>query len=266
MDLRNKIVWVTGASSGIGKALAIALAEKDATLVLSARSQDKLKALKGALPNSTRHIVLPLDLSDSTSIEQAAQKIKDDLRAVDILINNGGISQRSGALETSLEVQRNVMETNYFGTIHLTTAIAPAIIANGGGMVVNIASVAGKVGGKSMAGYAATKHALIGYMDCLRAEESQNGLQVLNVCPGYVQTDISVNALTANGSTYGKMARTIKEGLSVEACAQKIVKAIEQNKEEVVIGKGLSGWAPTIKRFFPATFRKIVAKGNFREA
>jgi short-subunit dehydrogenase len=266
MKIKDKLIWITGASSGIGKALAEELASRGAKLILSARNEQQLQALQSSLPNSQLHHVVPLDLAEADSLAAVARLVDESIGPVDILINNGGISQRSTALATRLEVQRKVMEVNYFGTIALTTAVAPQIIKNGGGMVVNIASVAGKVGGKSMAGYSGSKHALIGYMDCLRAEESLNGLQVLNICPGYVQTAISVNAMTASGEQYGKVARTIADGITPEQCARQIVKAILGDKEEVVIGHGLSYWAPMIKRFFPATFRKIVARGNFRES
>jgi short-subunit dehydrogenase len=266
MDINNKTIWITGASAGIGAGLAREFAGRGAKLILSARSKDKLTQLKASLPNSEQHHIVCLDLAKPDTIEDVVKQTLAEVSKVDILVNNGGISQRSTALLTKLEVQRQVMEVNYFGTIALTTALAPHILANGSGMIVNIASVAGKVGGKSMAGYSASKHALIGYMDCLRAEESLKGLQVLNVCPGYVQTDISVNAMTADGSQYGKVARTIKEGITVEKCARDIAKAILADKEEIVVGHGLSYWAPTIKRFFPGLFRKIVARGNFRES
>ena len=129
---------------------------------------------------------------------------------------------------------------------------------------MTISSVAGKVGGQSMSGYSASKHAIIGYMDCLRAEESCNGLQVLTVCPGFVQTNISVNAMTEDGQKYGKVAKSIKKGIGVKECATKIIKAIKANKSEVIIGKGLSYWAPTIYRFFPSLFRKLSAAKNIR--
>jgi len=151
----------------------------------------------------------------------------------------------------------------------MTQALLPSMLSSANeatkGMIVTVSSVAGKVGGKSMSGYSASKHAIIGYMDCLRAEESTNGLQVLTICPGFVQTKISVNAMLADGSQFGKVAGSIKHGIAVDDCARQIVQAIKQDKNEVVIGKGISGWAPTIARLFPDTFKKMAAKKNFRD-
>ncbi|MDF2178706.1 SDR family oxidoreductase [Aliiglaciecola sp. CAU 1673] len=263
MQLSGKRIWLTGASMGIGEALAQALADAGASLILSARSLDKLQSLKASLPHAERHTVVQLDLADADSLAAVVADTLGNEPGLDVLINNGGISQRGLARETDLSVQRQVMEVNYFGTIALTQAILPHLLSRQG-MVVNIASVAGKVGGQSMSGYSASKHALIGYMDCLRAEETVNGLKVLNVCPGFVQTNISVNALTEHGDTFGKVARSIAEGITPQECANAILKAMEKEKYEVVIGKGLSGWAPTIKRWLPNLFFRITANKNIR--
>jgi short-subunit dehydrogenase len=262
MNINNKKIWITGASSGIGEALAIECAKQGAVLVLSARNEEKLNSLKKQLTNSEYHHVLPLDLSNSAQITDIANDYINEHGPVDVLVNNGGISQRGTARETKLDVQRQVMEVNYFGTIALTQAVFPTMK---NGMVVTISSVAGKVGGKSMSGYSASKHAIIGYMDCLRAEESINGLHVLTICPGFVQTKISVNAMIADGGQFGEVADSIKYGITVDDCAKQIVKAVEADKNEVVIGEGISYWAPTIARLFPNTFRKMAAKKNFRD-
>lgn len=262
MNINNKKIWITGASSGIGEALAIECAKLGALLVLSARNEEKLNQLKAQLTNSEKHHVIPLDLANSEQVTSIVNDYISEHGTVDILVNNGGIAQRGTARETKLSVQRQVMEVNYFGTIAITQAVFPSMT---NGMVVTVSSVAGKIGGKSMSGYSASKHAIIGYMDCLRAEESVNGLHVLTICPGFVQTKISVNAMVADGAQFGKVAGSIKHGIAVDDCAKQIVKAIEQDKEEVVIGKGISYWAPTIARLFPNTFRKMTAKKNFRE-
>ena len=267
MNIENKKIWITGASSGIGEALAIECAKLGATLVLSARNEEKLNHLKAQLTNSERHYIVPLDLAQAKQLTFSVNQFIEEHGSVDILVNNGGVSQRGTARETQLDVQRQVMEVNYFGTVALTQAIFPTMLSlnnNKKGMIVTVSSVAGKVGGKSMSGYSASKHAIIGYMDCLRAEESINGLQVLTICPGFVQTNISVNAMVADGSRFGKIAGSIKHGIAVDDCARQIIKAIEQDKDEVVIGKGISYWAPTIARLFPKTFRKLTAKNNVR--
>jgi len=265
MNLANKIIWITGASSGIGEALAVVCAKKGAKLIISARNEEKLNQLKLSLDNSDSHIVVPLDLAQPELLADIIEPIIESCGSIDILINNGGIGQRGPARETLLEVQRKVMEVNYFGSIAMTQAILPAMIKAQTGLIATVASVAGLVGGKSMSGYSASKHAVIGYMDCLRAEESSNGIKVLNICPGFVQTQISVNAFTAKGEKFENMANSIKNGIPVSQCANEIITAIEKEKSQVIIGKGLSYWAPTIYRFFPALFRRISAAKNFRE-
>jgi len=265
MDINKKNVWITGASSGIGEAVARVCAEKGARLILSARSKDKLQALQRELPNSEQHIVVPIDLSDAEQIPACVNEVLDKIKTVDVLLNNGGVGQRGAAKDTILDVQRKVMEVNYFGTIAMTQAVMPAMIKARSGMIATVASVAGLVGGKSMAGYSASKHAIVGYMDCLRAEEAENGIKVLNICPGFVQTQISVNAMKGNGEPFAEMASSIKNGIPVIECAEKIVKAIEQEKAQVVIGKGISYWAPTIYKFFPGVFRQMAAAKNYRE-
>jgi len=262
MNINNKKIWITGASSGIGEALAIECAKQGAILVLSARSEDKLHSLKNQLDNSELHQVVPLDLANSEQVTSIVNDYINEHGSVDILVNNGGVSQRSTARETKLDVQRKIMEVNYFGTVAITQAIFPSMT---NGMIVTVSSVAGKVGGKGMSGYSASKHAIIGYMDCLRAEESVNGLHVLTICPGFVQTKISVNAMVADGGQFGRVAGSIKHGIAVDDCAKQIIKAIEQGKNEIVIGKGISYWAPTIARLFPNTFRKMTAKKNVRD-
>ncbi|WP_438864034.1 SDR family oxidoreductase [Neptunicella sp.] len=263
MKIDNKTIWLTGASSGIGEELARQLADQGALLILSARNAEKLQQLKNELTNSQQHSIVPLDLSRP---ETVAALVDQQLAAglqVDMLINNAGLSQRGSARDTLLHVQRNVMEVNYFGTIALTQALLPTLL-NQQGMIVTIASVAGKVGGKGMSGYSASKHAIIGYMDCLRAEESPNGLKVLTVCPGFVQTNISVNALAENGQAVGQMVDSIKNGIPVQRCAEKIIHAIVADKNEIVIGTGISRLAPVIKRFSPNLLFKLAAAKNVR--
>lgn len=265
LDIKNKVIWITGASSGIGEALAKACADKGAKLVLSARNTDKLNQLKNELPHSANHRVVPLDLANPEGIADIVSPAISTIGAIDILVNNGGISQRGFAINTELSVQKQVMEVNYFGTIAMTQAVLGHMKKAGRGMIVNVASVAGLVGGKSMSGYSASKHAVIGYMNSLRAEETVNGIHVLNVCPGFVQTQISVNAFNGDGSKFNAMAGSIKNGISVDSCAKQMITAIEQEKAQVIIGKGISYWAPTIYRFFPTLFRKLSSSKNYRE-
>jgi len=265
MNVKDKVIWITGASSGIGEAVARVCAQKGAKLILSARNEEKLAQLRKELDNPDDHKIVPLDLSNAEQLNEIVSNALIDIGKVDVLLNNGGIGQRGFAIDTALEVQRKVMEVNYFGTIAMTQAVLPSMKQNGSGMIATVASVAGLVGGKSMAGYSASKHAVVGYMDCLRAEETEHGIKVLNICPGFVQTQISVNAFKGDGSKFEAMASSIKNGIPAIECAEQIVAAIESEKAQVIIGKGISYWAPTIYKFFPWLFRKLSASKNYRE-
>lgn len=263
MILSGKKVWITGASSGIGLALAREFAKSGANLILSARSFEKLESIRLELERPDEHVSVPLDFnSTKPMLEIVEQSLKSGIKP-DILINNAGISQRGQARDVDVGVTREVMEVNFFATIALTQSLLPTLIKRNG-MVATIASVAGKVGGQGMSSYAASKHAIVGYMDCLRAEEQVNGLHVLTVCPGFVSTNISINARTSDGSKYGEMADSIESGISAESCAVQIIKAVKARKNEVYIGKGLSRWAPVIKRFFPSLLMYLAGKKNIR--
>lgn len=263
MNLTGKTVWITGASSGIGLALAKEFARKGAKLILSARNLESLEQVRLALPEPDKHLSKVLDFHSIDGIQSTVGQTLESGVLPDLLVNNAGISQRGEALNVDLAVTREVMEINFFATVALTQLLLPTLIARKGG-IITIASVAGKVGGQGMSSYAASKHAIIGYMDCLRAEQQRNGLYVLNVCPGFVNTNISVNARTENGDTYGEKADSIANGITADSCAMQVLQAIERDKVEVVIGAGLSRWAPVIKRFFPLFFIKLAGKNNIR--
>lgn len=255
--IKGKTIWVTGASSGIGLALAEQLAAAGANLVLSARSEDTLKALAERLPG--KHLVLPLDLSRPEKALHQAEDFFDDIQ-VDMLVNNAGISQRSLALETDFEVYRDLMEVNYFAVVALCKLVAPRFIAQGQGHIVTVASVAGKVGTPRRSGYSGAKFAVIGFMDCLRAELANKKIQCLTVCPGFVHTQIAHNALTGDGSQLGQPDPDNAGGISAEACARQIIQAIKANKDEIIVGKGLSKIAPYLQRFLPGVVRRLVAR------
>lgn len=256
-QIQGKTIWVTGASSGIGLALAEQLAAKGANLVLTARSEATLRELSERLPGN--HHVLPMDLSKpEVSINQAETFLAHT--QVDMLVNNAGVSQRSLALETDLHVYRNLMEINYFSVVGLSKAVAPKMVAQGGGTIVTVASVAGKVGTKRRSGYSGAKFAVIGFMDALRAELKSAGVHCLTICPGFVHTQIAHNALVGDGSHLGKADPDNAGGISAQECARQIISAIEAAKDEVVVAKGLSKIAPLLQRFAPGLVRNMVAK------
>lgn len=255
-QIQGKTIWLTGASSGIGLALAEKFAAEGAKLILTARSEDKLNALAERLPGE--HQVVPMDLMKPETAFQQAQALAKEYQ-VDILVNNAGVSQRSLALETELKVFRDLMEINYFSVVALTQAVLPTMIARKSGHIVTVSSVAGKVGTKLRSGYAGSKFGIIGYMDCLRAEMKEHGIPCTTICPGFVHTQIAHNALTGTGEKLNKEDPDNAEGISAEQCAKEIAQAIQADKAEKVVGSGLSKLAPRLQRFFPGLVRKLVA-------
>ncbi|HMB92311.1 MAG TPA: SDR family oxidoreductase [Rhodothermales bacterium] len=258
MSFNGTTIWITGATSGIGEALAYAFAETGARLILSARREERLHAVKAACAHTERHRVVPLDLSETDTLATIAEKVVQE-ETIDILFNNGGISQRGRVAETDLRVDRQIMEVNFFGTVALTKAVLPSMLERGSGHIVVISSVAGKLGAPQRSAYSASKHALQGFFDVLRAEVHDAGLRVTIVCPGYIRTDISKNALTADGSRHGTMDQNQAEGMSPETCARRILRAIEKEKEEVYIG-GKEVVAIYLKRFVPNLLNRILRK------
>jgi dehydrogenase/reductase SDR family member 7B len=261
MSINNKVVWITGASSGIGEAIAYAFARKGAKLILSARSTQRLNEVKDRCLSPEQHLVLPLDLTDTSTCANKVRIVLDAFGRIDMLINNGGISQRSFAFDTSLDTDRKIMETNFFGTVALTKSVLPSMIERGSGQIIVISSLAGKFGTPLRSTYCASKHALQGFFDSLRAELSFRGIKVLVVCPGFIRTNISINALCADGSCQGTMDKAQAGGMAPEVCAEKIIHAIEQGKDEVLIG-GKEVLGAYLKRFVPGIFRWIIARAK----
>ncbi len=261
MPFEGKVVWITGASSGIGEALAYALATRGARLILSARRETKLEEVQAACAHPDRHVVLPLDLADTASLEAAARQALGLAGLVDVLINNGGVSQRALAVETQLAVDRRIMDVNYFGAVALTKAVLPSMLARGAGHLVVVTSVVGKFGSPWRSAYSASKHALHGFFDALRAEVHEAGIRVTLVCPGFVRTDVSVNALTGDGTPQGTMDAGQQSGLSVEVCAARILRAIERQKDEVCFG-GKEAMAVYLKRFWPGLLNRIIRRAK----
>jgi short-subunit dehydrogenase len=254
---QGKVVWITGASSGIGAALASAFAAREATLVLSARRRDRLEAVRTACAHAERHRILPLDLTEAAAIPTAADSVLSQQGRVDILVNNGGITQRSLVKDTRMEVDRRIMETNYFGAVALTKAVLPSMLARRSGDIVVVSSLIGHFSTPLRSAYAASKHALHGFFDALRAEVYADGLHVMLVCPGFVRTDISLHALTADGSPHAAMDASQAGGVAPEKCAAQILTGLDRRKDEIVIG-GRETRYLLVHRFFPALFRRAV--------
>jgi len=257
----DTVVWITGASSGIGEACAIEANKKGATVIISARRQAALEKVKESCADPSKVHVITLDLVKSEEMPAKVAKALTIVDKIDVLINSGGVSQRSLIKDTDFEVYRSMMEINFFGTIALTKALLPHFIKNQSGHVSTITSLMGMFSSPKRSGYCASKHALHGFFDSMRAEHYDDNIEVSLICPGYVTTEISMNALTADGSPQQKMDRTTARGISAEKCAQKIIRAIERKKDEVYIG-GKEIGAIYLKRFAPWLLNKIVRKVN----
>ncbi|MDH4089153.1 MAG: SDR family oxidoreductase [Cyclobacteriaceae bacterium] len=259
--LKNKVIWLTGASSGIGEALVYELAREGAKLVLSARRKAELERVKhNCTPESQLNIrILPLDLSQPDSLAQATREAIQVFGHVDILINNGGISQRSLIRETTMEVDRRIMEVNYFGAVALTKNLLPHFVDRKAGHFVTLSSVTGKFGTPFRSGYAASKHALHGFFDSVRAEHWKDNIFVTMICPGFINTPITLAALKGDGSPLNEVDKAQAKGKPAEWCAKRIVRAIERKREEVYIG-GKEVLGVYIKRLFPSLFSKIIRK------
>ncbi len=255
----DKVVWVTGASSGIGLEMVRQLSQANAKVILSARNSQKLDEIKLTLLHPDNHMVLPLDLEDSSNFEQLAKTVIEKYGRIDFLFNNGGLSQRSEASVTPLDVDRRIMEINYFGNIALSKAVLPFMQQQKSGHIVVISSIAGKFGFFLRSAYSASKHALHGFYESLRLEEEKNHIQVTIACPGKINTDISVNALNSEGEKHGEMDHNQATGMSAEECVQQLLSAVQKGKRDVLIGnKEIK--AVTLKRFFPNLFWKVIRK------
>jgi short-subunit dehydrogenase len=260
MDFKYKTVWITGASSGIGKAMALAFCKAGANVILSARNEAALLQVKAQSDYPERIKILPLDLSEYETFGAKTKTAFDFFNGMDILINNGGISQRSLAMQTPLEVDQIIFNINYFGTIALTKALLPYFVRQKSGQIVVITSVVGKIGTPLRSSYAGSKHALHGFFDSLRAEIYDYNIDVTLICPGYVNTDVSINALTADGSRQNTKDSATANGLSPEVFAKKALKIIANKKQEAVIGGKLENLAVVVKRFFPLLLSKMIRK------
>jgi dehydrogenase/reductase SDR family protein 7B len=260
---KNKRVWLTGASSGIGEALAYAFAENSAHLVLSARNETELNRVAAACSTAgaASVFVQPLDLAQHDTLPGLVGRVLKQVGKVDILVNNGGISQRSRALDTSLEVDKMLMNVNFFGTIALTKALLPSMLTHQLGHIVTITSLTGKFGSPLRSTYAASKHALHGFFDSLRAELAETPIQITLICPGFIRTNVSLNALTGDGSHQNKMDDATDKGMAPERLAWKILHAIRQGREEACFG-GKEVLGVYIKRFFPGYFSRLLKKAK----
>nr|XP_046270180.1 dehydrogenase/reductase SDR family member 7B [Scatophagus argus] len=271
--LQDAVVVITGASSGLGKECARVFHAAGARLVLCGRDAARLKQVvqeltassTGSHPQTYTPSTVIFDLADRDAVDRAAGEIMKCYGQVDVLINNAGISYRGNILDTHISVQRDVMETNYFGPIALTQALLPSMVRRRSGHIVVISSVQGKIAIPYRSAYAASKHATQAYFDCLRAEIELHGIQVTVISPGYIRTNLSVSAVTGDGSKYGVMDKTTAMGRDPADVAQAVLKAVCQRSKDVVLAGPLPTLAIYLRTLWPALFFKLMSSRARKE-
>jgi len=258
---KNKVIWVTGASSGIGEACAYELSKQNAKLILTALEDISLQIVKEKclLLGAQEVCVFSADFSQLESLEQLAENAWNCFGVIDLLFNNAGISQRATTIETNFEVIKKIMNVNYFAPVILTKIILPKMAEEGGGQIAVTTSISGKFGFPLRSAYCSSKYALHGFFETVAAEYFNNNIQITIVCPGRVQTNISLYALEKDGKPHGKLDPGQAKGITAEKASKKIVRAFEKRKPEVLVGK-YELIMVYIKRFFPNLCRIIIRK------
>lgn len=255
---QDKVVWITGSSSGIGEATAYEFAKEGAKLILTALEADLLQQVckKCEELGSPKAEALPFDLSQKDQVAELAEKAWNVFGYIDVFYNNAGISQRSKTIDTEMKVINKVMDINYFAPVIMTKVILPKMVERGGGQLVVTTSINGRFGFPLRCAYSSSKHALYGFFETIQAEYYNDNIRVTVVCPGRVQTKISFYALEKDGKQHGKMDAGQAGGCTAEVAGKKIVKAVYKKKREVLVGK-YELLMVYIKRFFPALCAKI---------
>lgn len=258
-DLQGKTVWITGASGGIGEALALSAAQRGARLVLSARRESELDRVRKNCEGHAECAVLALDLM-AMDADAARAQAEAPFGPIDILVNNAGISQRSLIADTDMAVYRRIMELDFFAVIALSKAVLPGMVERGGGHIVTVSSVVGYISSPLRSGYAAAKHALHGFFDAAAAEYWDAGVRFTLACPGFVSTQVSANALTGDGSANGQVEASTAAGMAPSTCAERIWKAVERDRYEIVMGR--ERFYVYLKRFTPGLFARLLRRAS----
>ncbi|MEQ8733485.1 MAG: SDR family oxidoreductase [Rhodospirillaceae bacterium] len=259
----NQVVWVTGASSGIGEALVYAFAREGAHVVLSGRREVELQRVASTCTNRTGQVFcVPFDMLDENGRKAAVERVLSRFGHIDMLVNNAGVSQRSLGKDTALSVDRAIMELDYMSVIALTKLVLPHMLERGSGYLVATSSVAGKYGVPMRTAYSAAKHALHGFFDALRAELAGDNINISLLVIAGVQSQVSVNALTGDGSTWGKMDSVQSRGLTAEDCADIVLDGLAKGEPEINVGRGAAMKALWLKRFFPKRLHKMMTKAR----
>ncbi len=257
MIFKDKVVWITGASSGIGEALVYAFAKSGARVIASSNDLSGLERVRSACGiNSGRIQCVPFDLAETSGIKELTDRVLEKTGRIDFLLNIGGISQRARIEETPIWLDRKIFEINYFGTIALTKAVLPIMISQNSGHILATSSISGRFGFPLRSAYSASKQALHGFFETLYLENKQHNIRSSVIIPGRVRTAISVHALHADGKEHGKMDDGQEKGISPERAAEIIMKGIIKNKREILVGKG-ELMMLHIRRYLPWLFFRI---------
>lgn len=227
----QKVVWITGASSGYGKAMAQAFSESGARLILSARREEELNALAQALPDAA---VLPLDLSQADTFVEKTQDAIAAFGQVDLIVHNGAVAQKASVLKTSIAVERRIMEVDYFSYTELTRCILPHMLERQTGHIVVVSGLLAHINFPERSTYAAAKAALIAYFGCLRAELIGKNIDVTVLIPGALQTDLASKAVLADGSPNTQSIP--QSGCTVTEAARQTLEVIAQKRAQAYIG------------------------------
>ncbi|XP_015993084.2 dehydrogenase/reductase SDR family member 7B isoform X2 [Rousettus aegyptiacus] len=270
--IRNAVVIITGATSGLGRECARVFFAAGAKLVLCGRNREALEELTRELAASRvtevqthKPYIVTFDLADPGAIVAATSEILQCFGYVDVLINNAGISYRGAIIDTSTDVDKRVMETNYFGPVALTKALLPSMIKRRHGHIVAISSIQGKISIPFRSAYSASKHATQAFFDCLRAEMEQYEIEVTVISPGYIHTNLSLNAITADGSKYGVMDKTTAQGRRPMDVARDVLAVVGKKKKDVILADLLPSLAIYLRTLAPGLFFSLMASRARKE-
>ncbi|MEM6909062.1 MAG: SDR family NAD(P)-dependent oxidoreductase [Pseudomonadota bacterium] len=256
MEYSGKTAWITGASSGIGAALARDLAGRGARLVLSGRDRTRLAEVAADCDDT---LILPFDVRDDAALADATQQAIAWKGGIDLAFANAGVSQRSRALKTEMQVYRDIIDIDLTAQIAFSQGLIDHMVERGSGAIAFISSIAGKVGVPMRTAYSAVKFGLAGYADALRAELSQTGVSVHVIYPGSVATDVSRNALTADGSKRGRSDKVIDEGIPAPDAAKTMLDAIANGEREIIVAEGMEAQMGEMRRTPEALFDQMAA-------
>jgi short-subunit dehydrogenase len=258
-SFNDKVIWITGASSGIGEALAYEFAKLGSKLILSSRNEQELNRVRNNCATSEQNLfVLPLDLCSSGQIANKVSTAIQQWGVIDYVIHNAGLASRALIQDTDMDIYRTVMETNFFGPVALTKAVLPHMLENNKGHFVVISSLSGEYGVPRLSAYSSAKHALHGFFESMRAEMVNYKIKVSIIIPGFINTAIIMNALDGKGNPLGRNMGVNEKGMSPVECARKTIRAISSQKKEALIGRS-EMLTVYFHRFFPGLFTRFIS-------